>query len=268
MFRRPLLVFARACVAVALPVLAAGCAQTATPRAIGGAIGGVMGGVMGGYGGGPGPRAGFQEISYATWRDDEPGYRLYPGDQVDIATPSAPELNRSVTVGLDGRIQLPLVGSFMAADRSTYGLEQVLSAAYASQLVNPRVEVSVKQAQPLRVFIGGEVGKPGIYDMPGDIDALQAAVMAGGFMTTADTRRVVIIRRAGDGRPMMRTVDLGQAVRHAPRADAVPLRRFDVVYVPRSGIANAGLFVQQYIKDLVPVQFGYSLTPSSFITTR
>ncbi len=210
----------------------------------------------------------FAPIPYATWRDDEPGYRLYPGDQIDVATPSAPELNRSVTVGLDGRIQLPLVGPFMAADRSTPQLEQVLTAAYASQLIDPKVEVSVKMAQPLRIFVGGEVGKPGVYDMPGDIDALQASVMAGGFLNTSDTRHVVVIRRGVDGRAMMRQVDLGQAVRGAPRTDAVPLRRFDIVYVPKSGIAVAGLFVQQYLRDLVPVQFSYALTPNSFLTTR
>ena len=215
-----------------------------------------------------GQASGFAPIPYASWRDDEPGYRLYPGDQIDVATPSAPELNRSVTVGLDGRIQLPLVGAFMAADRSTPQLQQVLTAAYAGQLIDPRVEVSIKQAQPLRIFVGGEVGKPGVYDMPGDIDALQASVMAGGFTIAANTHRVVVIRRGPDGRAMMREVDLGQAVRGAPRADAVPLRRFDIVFVPRSGVANAGLFVQQYLRDLVPVQFSYALTPNSFLTTR
>ena len=259
-FRRPAILL--------LPLALAACAESATPYPRAG----------GGYGrlaapsasqGYPAPGAGgFADIPYATWRDEEPGYRLYPGDQVDIATPSAPELNRSVTVGLDGRIQLPLVGSFMAADRSTVALEQVLTAAYASQLIDPRVEVSVKQAQPLRVFVGGEVTKPGVYDMPGDIDALQASVMAGGFTTGADTHKVVVIRRGVGGRPMVRVVDLGSAVKHAPQADAVPLRRFDVIFVPRSGIANAGLWVQQYIKDLVPVQFGYSLSPNAFVTTR
>lgn len=251
-----------------LPLALAACAETGTPYPR--TRNGPYGGADVGYAApqrGPGA-GGFVDIPYATWANSEPGYRLYPGDQIDIATPSAPELNRSVTVGLDGRIQLPLVGSFMAADRSTAALEQALTAAYAGQLVDPRVEVSVKQAQPLRVFVGGEVGKPGVYDMPGDIDALQAAVMAGGFLTSADTRHAVVIRRGVGGQPMMRVVDLGEAVRHAPRTDAVPLRRFDVVYVPRSGIANAGLFVQQYIKDLVPVQFGYSLSPNAFVTTR
>ena len=248
-----------------LPLALAACAETATPYPRSG----------GGYasrGGYPAPAqrggGGFANIPYATWQDDEPGYRLYPGDQIDVATPSAPELNRSVTVGLDGRIQLPLIGSFMAADRSTIGLEQVLTSAYASQLRDPKVEISVKQAQPLRIFVGGEVQKAGVYDMPGDIDALQAAITAGGFTTAADTHHVIVIRRGPGGQAMSRVIDLGSAVRHAPQADAVPLRRFDIVFIPRSGIANAGLFVQQYLRDLVPVQFSYAVGANSFLTTR
>ena len=51
----------------------------------------------------------FANIPYATWSDDEPQYRLYPGDELDVAVPSAPELNKTVTVQPDGRIMLPLV---------------------------------------------------------------------------------------------------------------------------------------------------------------
>jgi polysaccharide export outer membrane protein len=45
-----------------------------------------------------------------------------------------------------------------------------------------------------------------------------------------------------------------------PAVDLVPLRRFDVVYVPRTSIAEAGLFVQQYFKDVSPVQLGFQYT--------
>ena len=51
------------------------------------------------------------------------------------------------------------------------------------------------------MFVGGEVSKPGIYDMPGDINALQAVIMAGGFKPIAKRSQVVIIRRGPDGRP-------------------------------------------------------------------
>ena len=220
---------------------------------------------------GPYPRRGAYggfDVGYSTWRDDEPGYRLYPGDQVDVALPSAPELNRSVTLGPDGRISLPLIAPVMAADLAPAELEQRLTAAYASQLNDPRAEVSLKAAVPLRVFVGGEVGRAGVYDMPGDIDALQAVIMAGGFLPTGDPHRSVLIRRGPGGRPMLRPLDFGSAVHHAPAAVSPPLRRFDVVFVPRTGIANVGLFVQQYLVQTMPVQFSYATGAGNYLLTR
>ena len=206
------------------------------------------------------PGGGFADIGYSTFSPAEPPYRLYPGDVLDVAFPSAPELNREVTVQPDGRIGLPLVAPVMAADLSVPDLQGELSQAYGPLLVRPEVDVSVRQSTPLRVFVGGEVSKPGVYDMPGDINALQAVVMAGGFLDTARRREVIVIRRGAGGRPMMRVVDLRGAAFDPTHTDAVALARFDVIYVPKTPIANADTFVAQYIRDLVPVSFSYALT--------
>ena len=197
----------------------------------------------------------FENIPYASWSDDDPSYRLYPGDELDVVVPSAPELNKTVTVQPDGRIMAPLLAPVMAAGKTAGELEQSLSAAYSSHLLRPGVEVVVK-AQPLKVFVGGEVGKPGVYDMPGDIDALRAIVQAGGFVSGAKRSQVVIIRRGHDGRPMLRTVNFDHPDR-GDRVDLVPLRRFDVVYVPRTGLAEVGDFMTQ-VRNALPVQFSYA----------
>ncbi len=203
----------------------------------------------------------FPNIGYATWSNDEPAYRLFPGDELDIAVPTAPELAKTVTVQPDGRVSLPLIGPVMVADRTTVEAQAALDAAYASQLRRPEVFVTVKTAGPLRVFVGGDVDKPGVYDMAGDINALQAVIQAGGFKNTARRDQVVVIRRTSGGGAMMRTVDLKQGIARPDRTDLVPLRRFDIVYVPRTGLASAGIFMQQ-IKDLIPanVGFDYALT--------
>ena len=208
----------------------------------------------------PSRPGGFPDIGYSTWGQGEPAYRMYPGDVLDVAFPSAPELNREVTVQPDGRVSLPLVAPVMAADLSTPDLQAALAQAYGAILVRPEVDVAVRTATPLRIFVGGEVSKPGVYDMPGDIDALQAVTMAGGFLETAKRRDVIVIRRGPGGRPMMKVVDLRAATFDPAHADAVALCRFDVVYVPKTEIANADIFVAQYIRDLVPVSFSYALT--------
>ncbi|NEX91572.1 polysaccharide export protein [Caulobacter sp. 17J65-9] len=199
----------------------------------------------------------FPDIDFATWTDDEPGYRLYPGDEIEVATPTAPELTRTVKVGPDGRVALPLIGDVMAADRSLPDLQTDISKAYSSQLLRPVVEVSLKTAG-LKVFVGGEVTSPGAIDMPGDIDALQAVIMAGGFKPGAKTSEVVLIRRGPGGRAMARTIDLSKALKDPSRADRAALRRFDIVYVPRTAAAEAGVYMAQ-VRDMMPIGFSYSL---------
>jgi polysaccharide export outer membrane protein len=204
------------------------------------------------------PTGPFVDIPYASWSDDEPQYRLYPGDELDVTVPSAPELNKTVTVQPDGRITLPLIAPQMAADRTPDDLDRQLTAAYASQLLRPQVSVSVR-AQPLKIFVGGEVGKPGVYDMVGDMDALRAIIDAGGFTDQGKRSQVIIIRRGHGGQPMMRTVDLDRAFHHGDAPpDLVPLRRFDIVWVPKTGLASIGAFMAQ-LRNALPVQFTYAV---------
>jgi polysaccharide export outer membrane protein len=179
-----------------------------------------------------------------------------------VAVPSAPELNKTVTVQPDGRVTLPLIAPQMAADRTAPQLEAELSSAYASQLLRPEVNITVR-AQPLKVFVGGDVAKPGVYDMPGDIDALRAIIEAGGFNDTARRTQVVIIRRGPGGVAMMRTVDLNQPFKDAAHADFVPLRRFDIIFVPRTGLGELGAYMAQ-IRNALPVTFTYAFGSTVF----
>jgi polysaccharide export outer membrane protein len=213
----------------------------------------------------PRPTAEFANIGYATWNDDEPPYRLYPGDEIEVQVPSAPELNKIVTVQPDGRVSLPLIDPVLVADRSVVDAQTLIATAYASELIQPRVTVSVR-AQPLKVFVGGEVLKPGVYDIPGDVNALQAVIMAGGYTTFAKRNGVVLIRRGAQGRPMMRLVDLRAAAADPGHFTMAPLRRFDIIYVPKTGVAEVGDFVQQYIRNTLPVSAGFSYAAGSVAT--
>lgn len=195
----------------------------------------------------------FPDIGFADWTDAEPEYLLYPGDEIEIATPTAVELTRTVKIGPDGRVALPLIGQVMAADRTLAELEGDVSGAYASQLVRPIVEVTLTQAGPLKVWVDGEVRNPGVYDMPGDIDAYQALVMAGGVLPTGKSGNVALVRRGPGGRRMMRAVDL-----RPRRGEVVALRRGDVLFVPRTTLGELSVFFGQ-IKSALPVGFNYTI---------
>ena len=196
------------------------------------------------------PEAG--KIAFATWTDDEPLYLFYPGDKLEIDFPAAPELNRITQVGPDGRITLGLTGQMMAAYKSVPQLQDDIRQAYAGILRDPQVTVFPGETAPMRVLVGGEVKTPGWVDMNGgDMDALQAIMAAGGFTYTAKKRDVVLIRRGHDGQAMRRIIDLQDALA-GKSGELVALRRFDILYVPLTGIGEADNVIQQWINGLIP----------------
>lgn len=198
-------------------------------------------------------RRSFPEIGFADWTEAEPEYVLYPGDEIEIATPTATELTRTQKVGPDGRISLPLVGQIMAADRTIAELEADASDAYASQLRRPVVEVTLKTAGPIRVWVGGEVRTPGMIEMNGDLDAYQAVIQAGDFLPTARQGEVALIRRGPGGVRMMRAVDL-----RPRRGEVVALRRGDIIFVPRSTLGEVANFVTLF-RNALPIGFSYMI---------
>ena len=197
--------------------------------------------------------AAFPEVAFADWSDSEPEYVLYPGDEIEIATPTAVELTRTQRIGPDGRISLPLVGQIMAADRTIAEVEADAAAAFASQLRRPIVEITLKTAGPIRVWVDGEVRTPGVIEMTGDLDAHQAVIQAGGFLPTARQQEVALIRRGRGGVRMMRAIDL-----RPRRGEVVALRRGDIIFVPRSHLGEVANFVALF-RNALPIGFSYAI---------
>jgi len=200
-----------------------------------------------------GGRTSFPEIGFADWSEAEPEYVLYPGDEIEIATPTAVELTRTQRIGPDGRISLPLVGQIMAADRTIAEVERDASEAFATQLRRPIVEVTLKTAGPIRVWVGGEVRTPGMIEMNGDLDAYQAIIQAGDFLPTARQGEVALIRRGRGGVRMMRAADL-----RPRRGEVIALRRGDIIFVPRSNLGEVANFISLF-RNALPVGFSYAI---------
>lgn len=196
---------------------------------------------------------------FQQWIDYEPQYLLYPGDQLDIVVHSAPELSRTLTVGPDGRIVMPMARPVMAAGRSMEQLERRLEKELSTQLRDPKLDITPRAYGPQRVFVGGQVGQQGTYELPGPIGVLEAVTMAGGFLPSSKRREVAVLRRAPNGGLMIRVVNLKSGMRDPYLFnDTIQLRRHDVVFVPRSEISEVNLFIQQYIRDALPVDFSAS----------
>lgn len=190
------------------------------------------------------------------YSDETPAYRFYPGDEIEVAIFSAPELTRNVTVGPDGRIALPLLGAIRAADLTAAELHDSLVALYSAHLRMPELTVTPRSYGSRQVFVGGEVARPGIYEMPANIDAFQAVALAGGFLPSARRGEVLVLSRAS-GQSSVSEVDLSTRAMRQGFPNAQPLQRYDVVFVPRSRISQINLFMQQYVREALPVQFSF-----------
>ena len=207
----------------------------------------------------PGPFDQFQR-----WVDYEPEYRLYPGDQLDVVVQSAPELSRTLTIGPDGRVIMPMLSPIMAAGRTVTDVQAALRSGLASQLRDPRVAITPRAYSPQQVFVGGQVQQPGTYTLPGPVGALETIFMAGGFSPGAKSKQVAVLRRAPNGAMMIRAVNIQGGIRNIREYnDNIQLRRGDIVFVPKTNLAEAGAFIQA-VRQTFPVETNISYTLGNF----
>jgi polysaccharide export outer membrane protein len=193
-----------------------------------------------------------------------PEYLIQPGDQLDIKFFYNPELNETVSVRPDGKISLQLIDEVEAAGITPSRLDQVLTDKYARELKKPDVTVIVRSFGGQKVYVGGEVGTQGLIDLTAGMTPLQAVIMAGGLKETAKPEDAIVIRKGPGNRPTPIRVDLAKESSEAGTEQRLHLQPFDIVYVPKSFIAKADQFVNQYIERLllfrgVNVGFWYGL---------
>ncbi len=200
---------------------------------------------------------------FARWSDATPLHRLGAGDEIELKFLLNTDLNDRLLIGPDGRVTAPLIGPVTAEGLTVDEFQANLGRAYAHTLRNPALTVAVRTYGSSRIFVGGEVKTPGVLALPGPVDVLQGVTMAGGLLPSARTDEVVIIRRRTDQVPMLRTVDLRHFSGQVTAEDDFPLRSGDVVFVPKSGIAEFNQFVDQYLNQALPFQKGLSFNVGS-----
>jgi protein involved in polysaccharide export with SLBB domain len=111
--------------------------------------------------------------------------------------------------------------------------------------------------------VDGEVTKSGMVTLVGFTTVLQAISQAGGVKDTARTTEVIVIRRGADNKPLVIPVNLDKAIDGTDMGQDIVLRPFDIVYVPKSPIANVNKWVDQYIRKNIPISIstGFGFYP-------
>jgi polysaccharide biosynthesis/export protein len=189
-----------------------------------------------------------------------PPYQIQVGDILDVRLMLNPELNEEVTVRPDGHISTTVVHDELAYGRTVPDLTDALTHDYGHELRSPRLSVVLKSFAPTRIYVGGEVANPGEFITVGPTLTLsQAIARAGGLkMMTGDEDKVFIIRRGPDDVPQFLSSRVQDVMWAKDPAADIRLAPYDVVYVPRAGVAEVWRFLNQYLLAFVPVSWGFS----------
>lgn len=172
-----------------------------------------------------------------------PLYRLRPSDVVEIAFVVAPEFNQTLTVQPDGYIMLRDAGMVEVEGLNTEEFSDAVQKAYRGYLHDPQVAVALKEFERPSFIVGGEVGKPGKYELRSDTTVAEAVQIAGGLTQQSKHSQVVLFRKVNDELVETRLLNLKKMLSGRNLTEDVHLRPGDMVFVPQNSISKIARFL-------------------------
>jgi polysaccharide export outer membrane protein len=159
-------------------------------------------------------------------------YTVKPGDVLSIAVWKEPELQgNAVLVRPDGTFSFPLVGQVDARQKSVGELQQLITDRLKKFISDPVVTVSVQEIKGNKIYVIGQVNKPGDFIVNPRVDVMQALSMAGGTTAFANLGGIIILRRSGTTQTAL-PFRYPDVVRGKDLTQNIELQSGDVVVVP------------------------------------
>ena len=123
-------------------------------------------------------------------------YRVGAGDVIQISVWKEPEVSTVVVVRPDGKISLPLVNDLYVTGKTPMEIQQIVTEKLSSFINLPNVTVTVQQIRSKKVYVIGEVGRTGAYQITQPTTILQILTEAGGLQPFAKTKGIYVLRTA------------------------------------------------------------------------
>jgi polysaccharide export outer membrane protein len=175
----------------------------------------------------PGKADGTSMPSAALPRD----YVIGPEDLLSIVFWQEPAMSTEVVVRPDGKISLPLLKDVQAAGYTPEQLTDALMKAATKYVSRPNATVIVKQINSRKVFVVGQVAKPGAFPLSGDLTVLQVIALAGDVLEYAKSSSVVIVRKEAGGEQRFK-FNYKQVVKGKNTEQNILLKPGDTIIVP------------------------------------
>lgn len=174
----------------------------------------------------------------------DPRYRIQADDIMELSFRYTPEFDQEVTVQPDGFIQLKGISNDVHVQGETVPeVIATLKKAYSSTLNDPVISVVLRDFEKPYFIAGGQVGKPGKYDLKGDTTAAQAVAIAGGFADFSKSTQVLLFRKYQNDTYEVKVLNLKDVLKAKNPKEDTYLQPGDMLYVPKTWVAKIDRFL-------------------------
>ncbi len=158
-------------------------------------------------------------------------YKIGPQDILRIDVWKEQEISRTAPVRPDGKISLPLLNDVQAAGLTPMQLAAVIGEGLKKYITNPQVTVSVAEINSRRIYVTGEVLKPGAFPLLPNMTVLQALSSSGGFSQFARVKNIYVLRKE-EGKDVKHPFNYRDVVSGKKPEQNILLEPGDVIVVP------------------------------------
>jgi polysaccharide biosynthesis/export protein len=158
-------------------------------------------------------------------------YTVRPGDILKVSVWKEPELQGPILIRPDGGFSFPLVGEVDGRGKTVAELQAIVTQRLSKYISDPVVSVSVTEIHGNKVYVIGQVAKPGEFIVNPSVDVMQALSMAGGMTPFASSSNIIILRHNGTAKTALH-FDYSDVAKGRKLDDDIQLQSGDVVVVP------------------------------------
>jgi len=158
-------------------------------------------------------------------------YTVKPGDILKVSVWKEPELQGPILIRPDGGFSFPLVGEVDGRGKTVAELQVIVTQRLSKYISDPVVSISVTEIHGNKVYVIGQVAKPGEFIVNPSVDVMQALSMAGGMTAFASLSNIIILRHNGTSKTTLH-FDYTDVAKGKKLTDDIQLQSGDVVVVP------------------------------------
>lgn len=177
-------------------------------------------------------------------------YTMRPGDQLYITVTQQPELGNTSTnqtpfiVRPDGKVSFPLAGEIDTKGLTVAQFTDTLKGSLSRYIVNPDISVNITKLGAVRVYIFGEVNRPGVYQLEKSHRVIDAIGAASGFNWDTAKKKIFLIRQDNPQKPI--AINLNRILETGDMAQNFEMNEGDLLYLTRNSRIS-------FSRDIAPI---------------